>query len=228
MTTINGTDFVRGDNFNYRHLNKLKNCWIGAAAPTDPQAGMLWYDTGTGYLNVYDGAAWQALGGEFGVVPEGTIIPWIGGHFGDGANGTYARKLGTANTAAGANAYLNALGWYVCNGAALNDPASTIYNGAGRYLPNLTDDRFLMGDTGAGGIGGSNTMAHTHALNIANFQIANNLATIAVDDSGADITSPTPAHNHDVDFDNLAASGAASNTENRPAFIGVFYIQKVR
>ena len=227
MGTLDGTDFVKGDNFNFRHMNKLKDAWVGSSAPTDPQAGMLWYDTGTSYLKVYDGSAWQPLGSEYGVVPEGTIVAWVGGNFQNGSNGSYQRRLGTANTVAGANAYLNPLGWYVCDGAALNDGDSTIYDGAGRYLPNLTDDRYIMGDTVAGGTGGSSTMAHTHSLNIPSFTIDASTDHIAVD-LGADITVPIQGHTHDVDFDNLAASGAASDTENRPASLGCFYIQKVK
>ena len=94
------------------------------------------------------------------LIPAGSIIPWIGGYFANGANGGYARVLGSANTIAGANGYLNAKGWYVCNGAVLNDADSPIFNGAGRYLPNLSDDRFIMGDNVAGGSGDFG--AHTH------------------------------------------------------------------
>ena len=100
----------------------------------------------------------------FGVVPAGGIISWVPGYFADGSNGTYTGVLPSANTVAAANAYLNPLGWYVCDGSELNESDSQIFNGAGRYLPNLTDDRFLMGDTVAGGIGGSSTMEHTHEV----------------------------------------------------------------
>lgn len=102
--------------------------------------------------------------GVSGLVPEGTIISWCGGYFVDGSNGTYNRVLGTANTVAAINALWNSYGWYVCDGAALNLATSTIFNGAGRYLPNLTNDRFLMGDTTVGGTGGSNSSAHTHSF----------------------------------------------------------------
>jgi len=98
------------------------------------------------------------------LMPEGCIIAWIGGYFQDGSNGTYTRVLGTANTVAAVNTLLNAFGWYVCSGAALNLATSTIFNGASRYLPNLTDDRFIEGDTTCGAIGGSSTMAHTHGV----------------------------------------------------------------
>ena len=101
------------------------------------------------------------------IIPVGAIIPWMGGYFGTGSNGSFANVLGSANSVAGAHGYLNEKGWYVCNGAALNDADSPIFNGASRYLPNLTDDRFLMGATVAGGIGGKNTLRdHTHTFSL--------------------------------------------------------------
>ena len=97
-----------------------------------------------------------------GNAPVGSVLAWIGGYFTDGANGGYTRTLGDANTVAGANVYLNSTGWWVCDGSAVNEPTSPIFNGAGRYLPNITDSRFLQGYTELGATGGANTMAHTH------------------------------------------------------------------
>ena len=94
-------------------------------------------------------------------IPEGSIIAWAGGYFTNGANAGYTHVLGAANSGDAVNALLNPRGWYVCNGGLLNLAASTIFNGAGRYLPNLSDSRFLMGST-AGDIGGNNSSAHTH------------------------------------------------------------------
>ena len=107
--------------------------------------------------------SWIPAAGSCAVF-EGMIAPFMAGYFTDGSNGSYTRVLGTANTIAAVNTLMNPRGWYVCDGAALNLPASTIFNGAGRYLPNLTDDRFLMGDTTCGGIGGANSSAHTHGF----------------------------------------------------------------
>lgn len=119
-----------------------------------------------------------------GAVPVGSIVAWIGGHFGDGSNSTFSNILG--NTVANVNTLLNGSGWYVCDGAALNLPASSIFNGANRYLPNLTDERFLQGNTTAGGIGGSNVMIdHTHTFSL------------------------TMAHTHSISHTHDAASSAA-------------------
>jgi len=87
-------------------------------------------------------------------IPIGSTIGWLPGYFTNGSNGGYT----------GVSISLTD-NYKECNGAALNDADSPIYNGAGRYLPNITDDRFLMGNTSPGGIGGdNNAMAHTHGF----------------------------------------------------------------
>ena len=101
-----------------------------------------------------------------GAVPIGVIMPWVSGYFTAGTNTGHTPILASADTIAAANAYLNAQGYYVCDGSALNIPDSPVWNAAGRYLPNLTDSRFLMGSTAVGSAanGGSNVMAdHKHA-----------------------------------------------------------------
>jgi len=115
--------------------------------------------------------------------PVGSIVAYVPGYFTDGSNGGFTYRMVSANTVAAVNALLNSSGWYVCDGAALNDADSGIFNGAGRYLPNLTDDRFFMGDTVAGGIGGanSNNIAHTHTT--GDFTLT---------------TSHIPSHRHSV------------------------------
>jgi len=102
---------------------------------------------------------------EAAQTPVGAIIPIVRAYFTNGSNGGMT-AVGT-NSAAGLNALYNAGGWYVCNGAALNLVDSPIFNGAGRYLPNLTDARFLEGSTAYGATGGSNSMAHTHNVTVA-------------------------------------------------------------
>ena len=101
-----------------------------------------------------------------GAVPVGVIMPWVSGYFTAGSNTGFTPVLASADTIAAANAYLNPFGYYVCDGSAVNVAGSPIWNAAGRYLPNLTDSRFLMGATaiGATANGGSNVMAdHKHA-----------------------------------------------------------------
>lgn len=117
------------------------------------------------------------------VPPIGSIIAYSPGYFTNGSNAGFTHQMVSANTVAAVNALLNSSGWYVCDGAALNDADSGIFNGAGRYLPNLTDDRFFMGDTVAGGIGGanSNNIAHTHTT--GDFTLT---------------TSHIPSHRHSV------------------------------
>lgn len=277
MTLMDGDPCTLDSPFSYPYSNKRKDHWYGAAAPTNPQNGMIWVKN-DGTCQFYHNGAWYPLLTAPGFL-EGMIIAWIAGYFTDGVNGGYTRVLGAANTVVAVNALLNAQGWYVCDGAVLNLGASTIFNGAGRYLPNLTDDRFIMGDTLAGGIGGSSTMAHTHAA--GTYAAANESAhthsdgtyvvsahyhtapasihdttrpattiawgtdsnTVAFYSSigvsygtalgwartktaTADVTGTSgagSAHGHTVSGN----SGAASVTENRPKFLGCFYIMYV-
>jgi len=99
-----------------------------------------------------------------GMLLPGTIIAWLGGYFLDGNNSTYTNVLSTSDTASGANAYLNPLGWWVCDGSQVNVLGSPIFNTSGRFLPNLTDQRFLGGYTFGGDSGGSSSSAHTHQI----------------------------------------------------------------
>jgi len=92
----------------------------------------------------------------------GQISAFVGGYFTNGANGGFTSVLG--NTASNINTLLNPDGFYVCDGSALNLPDSPIFNGSGRYLPNLSDSRFIQGSLSAGGSGGSSTMSHTHTI----------------------------------------------------------------
>ena len=66
-------------------------------------------------------------------LPVGSIISWIGGYFGDGSNGSYTRVLGTDNTVAAVNTFIDDYGFKVCDGSAINDSDSPIFNGASRY-----------------------------------------------------------------------------------------------
>jgi hypothetical protein len=126
--------------------------------------------------------------------PVGSIIAYSPGYFTNGSNAGFTHQMVSANTVAAVNALLNSSGWYVCDGAALNDADSGIFNGAGRYLPNLTDDRFFMGDTVAGGIGGanSNNISHTHTT--GNFTLT---------------TSHIPSHTHTI-----TVNSGGSHTHN--------------
>jgi hypothetical protein len=143
-----------------------------------------------------------------GNLPIGSIIAWQGGYYTNGSNAGFTNVLG--NTVANANAYLNPFGIYVCDGAAVNDAASPIFNAAGRYLPNLTDSRFLMGSTAAGTPGGANSNNHTHSVT-SNVSVSNH--TLSEEN--------LPAHAHSINHDhasfNSGSEGAhkhAVSTQN--------------
>jgi len=140
-----------------------------------------------------DAAAASAVTAAAAATPVGSIIAFIGGYFGSGSNGAFTNVIG--NDASTINTLLNSSGWYVCDGSALNLAGSSIFNGASRYLPNLTDDRFLMGDTAGGAIGGDSAMAHTHSM-----QGHTHTTDIVAFTSGATTitTSTMPAHTHSI------------------------------
>ncbi len=188
-------------------------------------------------------------------VPVGTIVAWSGVYMTGPSNDGVVDVLG--NDVAAANTRLNPDGWYVCDGSELNVAGSAKYDGAGRYLPNLTDSRFILGTESAGSVGGSNTTAHVHNISKS---IQTNATTLAL--------SQIPSHNHDVPhlayvwgigtaadhgwkYDNGTPytstattysggggshthwlsmnfdSGAPSNTNNMPAYFGCLFIEKV-
>jgi microcystin-dependent protein len=130
-------------------------------------------------------------------VPAGVVVPYLRGYFSNGSNGGYASSY---NSAAAVNALLNADGWYVCNGAALNLAGSPgdMFAASNRYLPNLTDDRFLMGDTAGGGVGGGNTMAHTHAISHTHTVDIGSFASGATALTAAQIPAHTHALSHTI------------------------------
>lgn len=89
------------------------------------------------------------------IVPIGTIVAYAPGYFGAVSNGGGWTAVGPAtNDVAGVNAYLPP-NWRVCDGSAPNDPESPIFNAAGRFLPELTGSRFVMGFASAGNAGGN-------------------------------------------------------------------------
>jgi hypothetical protein len=204
-----------------------------------PVTGYTRFNTDTKAIESYDGTQWLGAAGS----PVGSVIPFIGGYFTNASNGGFSSVLG--NTAGAVNTLLNNSGWYVCDGAALNLASSPIFNGGGRYLPNLTDNRFIMGSTAAGVVGGANTMAHTHTTgdftltdtyipahthpmsttaggggSITGFTYSTQgTSPLTTVNSGS--TGSGTAHNH-------GSTGAATVTENRPLFLSCIYIMRVR
>lgn len=114
----------------------------------------------------------------FSTVPIGSIIAYLPGSFTATDNVGYINISQTLTS-----------NWKVCNGRVsgatddtatfLTDADSPIFNSAGRYLPNLTDSRFIMGytlpTTGLTMIGGNtnneytltaaNLSTHVHTIN---------------------------------------------------------------
>lgn len=185
-------DFISGSTQTGKHTRTTFKAVLSAKPSLSAGEAALYTKTLNGKAELFyedsDGSEFLAM------VPVGSIIPFIPGYFTGAANAGYTFQLGSANTVAAINTLLNAYGWYVCDGAVLNLATSPIFNGSGRYLPNLTDDRFLMGDTVAGGVGGANTndLSHTHAT--GNFTLT---------------SSHMPAHTHTFTTD---AGGSHAHT----------------
>lgn len=95
-------------------------------------------------------------------LPAGTIVPYLGGYFTGTNNEGFTTPFDMSVEAI--NARMNPLGLYVCDGTALNKPGTVFYDGENRFLPNLMDDRFIMGSSTSGSIGGLNTIEHTHDI----------------------------------------------------------------
>lgn len=142
------------------------------------------------------------LGGG-GLLPAGAIVAYNPGYYTDASNGSFTVAGPAGNTVADINSYLNGQGWYVCDGAAVNEAASPIWNAASRHLPNLSDDRFLRGATAAGTTGGSNTTNIDH-----DHQVTSNVTV----NSHTLTTAQIPSHTHSINHDHGAA-----NTGNQSA-----------
>ncbi len=98
------------------------------------------------------------------IPPSRIPMPFLPGYFNTGnysipANVTFTLDWPGTNTVASINTYLKTQGyenWRVCDGTAPNDPDSPYFNTPNKYLPDLTDRRFIMGLSESGEIGGQN------------------------------------------------------------------------
>jgi len=125
--------------------------------------GAIRYDSASSEIQIQNDTAVSDSWEPMTSTPVGAIMAWMGGYFLVG--GSFISVYG--NTVSEVNTHLNPKGWVVCDGVEYNNSKSPIFNGAGRYLPDLTDDRFLMGGTSAGIGGGSNTLLdHTHGFSL--------------------------------------------------------------
>ena len=92
--------------------------------------------------------------------PVGAILGLVQGYYSDDQNGGFAESTVDIGDH-----------FYLCDGTVPNDSESPVWNASGRHVPNLTDERFLMGTTAAGNKGGSNDVAaqmpeHSHGFSL--------------------------------------------------------------
>ena len=145
-----------------------------AQRPSTPENGMIRYNTDIDSFEGYKVDNFSSIGGLN--VPVGTILMYSPGYFTANDNSGFSVEGPLANTVAAVNSVLSDE-WRVCDGSEFLDERSPIWNVAGRYLPNLTDDRFIRGSSAAGAVGGSNQKilstpqlpihSHTAAINNA-------------------------------------------------------------
>ena len=223
VTPVDGSDLQAEHYVGLTIINKTKNHFEGAVAPADPAIGCDWYDTVAKLPKIWNGSAWQELASAYGAAPVGSIIALTSGYFGAAANVGFVSVYGNI---AAINALLNPDGYYVADGSACNVAASPIWVGAGRYLPNISDSRFIMGRAVAGSTGGANTMAHVHSVDPPVATSGAPSAAPACEHLSPSWSGPTGAHTHTC---NIAAfdSGAASDTENRPLYLALPYLVRV-
>lgn len=139
---------------------------------------------------------------QYSGAPLGAIVSFLPGTFSNSSNGTFTVRLGATNDADSVNTWLLANGydhWRVCDGKAYNIAGSPLYGGSNRFTPNITDDRFLMGSTTAGDLGGSNTRSHAH--------------TISTELSSINLT-----HTHTITSDIIPHSSVSFAVDNNAAF----------
>jgi len=106
--------------------------------------------------------------------------------------------------------------WTLADGTTVSDAESPIN---GQAVPDLNGlGKFIRSADTAGGTGGSDTMAHTHAVNGST---ANNTGDQNYVSAGS---SSSGVHSHSMNF----ASGAASNEENRPPYHNAIAIVKYK
>ena len=183
-------------------------------------------------------------------VPVGTTVAYNSGCFGDGSNGTFDPTLGHI----GILALQLADSWRICNGDETYDPESPIFNASGRFIENLTDDRFLMGDTVPGGIGGDNSDSHVHQWNntietagmVQHFTLDTPVDSVVTIDNG-DYHWQTDAQTAEAGATvdraympseqnkDLYTTGALSTrgnysetNDNRPNWLGCIYVRKIK
>lgn len=199
-----------------------------ASAPANAPLGYVYFDTAADQMKVKTAAGFSTVVSK-GLPPAGSIVAYIPGFFNDGSNNGHVPSI--TNSIAAVNAEVNGDGWYVCDGSELNLPGSRFFDGSSRFLPNLTNSRFLMGSNASGVPGGQNSVTlvtanlpgHTHTIDHDH-----GTHTHTIDHNHGSVT--TGVHSHGVYRDNGSSSpgnafkwtsGTNSGTQNSSTAVGV-------
>lgn len=188
-----------------------------------------------------------------GRLPLGSIVPFFSGYFTAQNNVTFSNFSSSAIPQTG---IITKDGFLLCDGAVIPSDADPLFYSESqvRYMPKLNDDIFLQGTTNSfcGQTGGQNSItlsianlpSHDHGgtLTTSNPSISMNHShtykeyedtgtelTPSGDDVGQLVTKNTSSvnltHTHTV---TITAQGSGTPFENRPKYISVMYIMRVK
>jgi len=169
-------------------------------------------------------AVWYAA-----IPPLGAILAWAPGYFAAAGNGGGWTDVTITLSDS----------WKECDGSALSAEDSPEFGGASHYLPDLTDDRFLMGDTAVGGTGGANSITiasanlptHTHLLvynAYSNNALYSSNSVAKGHDYSTDESYLFRGHSSDPDVGKSSDGGFANDAfNNRPVYLACKFIMRV-
>lgn len=138
----------------------------------------------------------------YGIVPLGSVIP-------------IASNL-TGSKAIPASGVVTSDGWMLCDGTAI--PSGNTLSGS---VPNLTDNRFLMGSSASGTTGGANSKTlstsemptHSHTNSVGN-QSADHQHSISHDHSNGTTSSDSHSHNTVANGYNVPCTSGSGTYSN--------------
>ena len=181
-------------------------------APANPQEGDMYFEDSTKQFNFYQDGSFKQLGTSFGAVPIGGVIAVFDNSV-----------LAGAITLPASGVVQD--GWMLADGAAV--PAGQTINEA-VTLPDLTDDRFIMGDTvasltGAGAnsfnTGTASATWSSTTVNTSFTQPSFNKTVMNTNQSDHNHSISAPAHHHNIGTHHHFV-GQRNNDATNPRIMG--------
>jgi len=152
--------------------------------------------------------------------PVGAIMAYMPGYYTAAGNSGFTTSGIGGNTVNDANTFLPD-NWRVCDGTALNDPESPIWNTAGRHLPELTDSRFIRGSTASGVAAGANSKSlNTPQLPAHAHPGASTAADVPHSHTASAPTTNAP-HGHPGGAPNPTVNAPANAPHSHPVWVSI-------